>query len=310
MRIAIVGAGISGLYLAWKLSKKGHKVSVFEKRNKIGKEACSGLFSHRILNFIPESRKLIQNEIREVLVHFPRKTVRLVFKQSFFAMDHYKLDNMAAELAKHAGAEIFLNHKVDHIPQEFDKIIGCDGPNSIIRKELNLSEPQFFLSIQGFLEKKDDSNCVETWATNSGFIWKIPRGETIEYGIIEDIKKAKNYFDNFLKEKKVYLIRKKAGIIPQTFKPIIPKNSKITLCGDAIGLTKPWSGGGVIWSLICADLLLKNFPDFIKYKKEVNKFFLPKIIFSKIVKKTVYFSGRNFPWLLPKEVNIEGDFLF
>ena len=127
---------------------------------------------------------------------------------------------------------------------------------------------------------------------------------------MEDIKKAKNYFDKFLKEKKIYLIRKKAGIIPQTFKPIIPKNSKITLCGDAVVLTKPWSGGGVIWSLISADILLKNFPDFIKYKKEVDKFFLPKIIISKAIKKIVYFSGRNFPWLLPKEVNIEGDFLF
>lgn len=336
MKIAIVGAGISGLYLGWKLSQKGHKVNVFEKRNRIGKEVCSGLFSQRILDFIPESKKLIRNEIKQVLVHFPRKTVRLVFKQSFFVMDHYKIDNMVAKLAKEAGAEIFLNHKIDAFSQGFDphtkrgqsiegskinkvsprysvgvdKIIGCDGPNSFIRKKLNLSDPQFFLSIQGFLKQKDNSNCVETWATDSGFIWKIPRGETIEYGIMEDFKKANKYFDKFLRKKKIYLIRKKAGIIPQTFKPIIPKNSKTTLCGDATGLTKPWSGGGVVWSLISADILLKNFPDFIKYKKDVNRFFLPKIILSKTIKKIVYFSGRKFPCFLPKEVNIEGDFLF
>ena len=35
MRVAIVGAGITGLYLAWKLSEKGYQVTVFEKREKI-----------------------------------------------------------------------------------------------------------------------------------------------------------------------------------------------------------------------------------------------------------------------------------
>ena len=57
MKVAIVGAGINGLYLAWKLSGMGHEVSVFEKRNKIGKEVCSGLFSERILDFFPQSEK-------------------------------------------------------------------------------------------------------------------------------------------------------------------------------------------------------------------------------------------------------------
>lgn len=321
MRIAIIGAGITGLYLSWKLSKKGEDVVVFEKKGKIGKEVCSGLFSERIFDFIPESKKLIENEIKEVLIHFLHphiknlgvgtgKTSRIVFKKSFFVINHYKLDNLVANLAQNSGAKIILNYSVSSLPSEFHRVIGCDGANSVMRRKLNLSEPRFFLSIQGFLEEKDSSCSLETWATDSGFIWRIPRGENIEYGIMEDPTKAKNYFDKFLKEEKIYLQGKKAAIIPQTLIPIIPKNSKITLCGDAAGLTKPWSGGGVIWSLISADILLKNFPDFIKYKKEVNKFFLPKIIFSKMVKKLVYFSGTNFPWLLPKKVKIEGDFLF
>ena len=309
MKITIVGAGISGLYLAWKLSQKGEEVTVFEKKGKIGKEVCSGLFSERILDFIPESKRLIQNEIKEVLIHFPRKTSKIIFKKSFFVMSHYELDNLVAHLAQNSGAKIILNHQIHDFPKEFDKLIGCDGANSVIRKKLNLSEPRFSLAIHGFLEKKDNSYRIETWATDSGFIWKIPRGENTEYGIIEDFKKAKNYFDKFLKENKICLLRKKTAIIPQALIPIIPKNSKITLCGDAAGLTKPWSGGGVVWSLISADILLKNFPDFIKYRKEVNKFFLPKIILSRTIKRIVYFSGRNFPWLLPKENKIEGDFL-
>jgi digeranylgeranylglycerophospholipid reductase len=310
MRVAIVGAGISGLYLAWKLSQIGERVTVFEKRKKIGKEVCSGIFSQRILDFIPESKRLIQNEIREVVVHFPKRTFKIVFKKRFFVMDHYKLDNLVAWLAQKSGAKIILNRKIDNFPKGFDKIIGCDGANSVIRKKLNLPEPRFFLSIQGFIEKKDNSNQVETWPAESGFIWKIPRQKNIEYGIMEKPDRANKYFDEFLKKEEILIQDKKAALIPQVNIPRIPKNSEITLCGDATGLTKPWSGGGVIWSLLSVNILLKNFPDFIKYKKEVNKFFLPKIIFSKIIKNSVYFSGRNFSWFLPKEVKIEGDFLF
>jgi len=62
MKVAIIGAGINGLYLSWKLSEMGHQVTVFEKREKIGKEVCSGLISDRILEFIPESKDLIKNQ--------------------------------------------------------------------------------------------------------------------------------------------------------------------------------------------------------------------------------------------------------
>ncbi len=63
MKIAIIGAGTCGLYLGWKLAEKKHKVTIFEKKKEIGQEVCSGLFSQRILKFLPQSRKLIQNRI-------------------------------------------------------------------------------------------------------------------------------------------------------------------------------------------------------------------------------------------------------
>lgn len=308
MKIAIVGAGINGLYLAWGLSKKGHKITVFEKKERIGKEACSGLFSERILKFIPESKKLIQNEIESVLIHFPRKTVRIYFAEKFFVMDHFKLDNLVAGLAQKAGAKIILNTQIDSLPYGFDRIIGCDGVDSTIRKKLNLAEPCYRLAMQGFLLLEDYSNYVETWPINKGFIWKIPRGKETEYGIISGPSEAKNILDNFLAENRISLGRTRAALIPQGF--LIPKNSpEVTLCGDAVGLTKPWSGGGVIWGLLAADLLLKNFPDFLKYEKDLKKFFQLKILISKIATKMAYLLGINFPWVLPKNIRIKGDFL-
>ena len=320
MKVAIIGAGICGLYLGWKLSEKGYQVTVFEKKSEIGKKVCSGLFSERILDFIPQSQKLIQNQITSVLIHFPKKTLKIEFSKKFLVMNHFELDNLVADLAKKAGAKIILNYNtarndldvfLDVFKEEFDRIIGCDGPNSFVRESLGFPDPNFRLAIQGFtpapLLEKSGGGFIETWPIKSGFIWKIPRRGETEYGIIEAPETAKPLFEKFLKTKNLNLERTSSAIIPQGL--VIPSNSKITICGDAMGLTKPWSGGGVIWGLTAADFLLKNFPDFVKYQKETKKFFLPKIIFSKIAVKMVYFLGFNFPWLLPKNVKIEGDFL-
>jgi len=308
MKIAIIGGGIIGLYLSWKLSKIGFKVTVFEKKGEIGKEACSGLFSKRILEFIPESEKLIQNEIRFVLIHFPKKTITISFSKSFLVINHSLLDKLTADLAKKAGAEIVLNHPINSIPQSFDKVIGCDGPRSIVREKLNLPEPNYRLGILGFIAEENNSDFVEAWPVKNGFIWKIPRGQKTEYGIISDPKKAKILFQEFLKKHNLKIEDQKTGLIPLGF--LIPSNFLITLCGDASGLTKPWSGGGVIWGLSVAKILLKNFPDFLKYRNEVKRFFFLKIIFSKIAVKLVYFLGFNIPWLLPEKREIESDFLF
>jgi len=341
--VAIVGGGITGLYLAWKLAEKGHQVTVFEKKEKIGKKACSGLFSERILEFIPQSQKLIQNQIGSALIHWvaggwrPKKTLTIRFSKKLLAMSHFELDNLVANLAENSGAKIILDHPLDLLPKGFDRVIGCDGPDSVVRKSLGLPEPTYRLAIQGFLLRKDFSNFVETWPTKSGFLWRIPRGEETEYGIISNPREAKTLFENFLNKNNLQLpersegwrrtkvhqlperserwrrtnilrlSRLESGIVPQGL--LIPKHSLITLCGDAAGLTKPWSGGGVIWGLMAAEILLKNFPNFLKYQKEMKKTFLPKILLSKIATKIVYFLGFNFPWILPKNVKIESDFL-
>ncbi|MDP2910521.1 MAG: FAD-dependent oxidoreductase [bacterium] len=302
MRVAIVGGGVNGLYLAWKLSEKNHQVTVFEKKKQIGENVvCSGLFSQRILDFIPQSKNLIKNRINHVLIHFPKKTIRVDFSKEFFVMDHGQLDQLTASLAQKSGAKLFLDQNIVQMPEGFDRIIGCDGANSFIRRSLSLKEPKYKLGVLNIVEGQGSKDFVEVWPAKTGFFWRIPRGENIEEGAIKSL--------DFLKELPKKEIKKgeQAKVIPQGL--IIPNHSSITLCGDAAGLTKPWSGGGVIWGLFAADILLKTFPDFKKYRKSVRRFFIPKIIISKLGTKLIYFVGFRTPWLLPKRAGIESDFL-
>lgn len=311
MKVAIIGAGICGLYLAWKLAQEGNEVTVFEKRDMVGRQVCSGLFSERILDFVPESKKLIQNEINECLIHFPKRTLKIKFRKKFFIMSHFQLDNLVVNFAKLAGVKILLNSNImksdlTRLKDDFDCLIGCDGAMSQTRKSLDLPDPEFKLGIQCFSFENSSANFTETWPTKKGFLWKIPQREKIEYGIMEEPKMARNIFDEFVKKRNFKPETICSAVICQGL--AVSLDQKVALCGEAAGLTKPWSGGGVIWGLTAADLLLKNFPNFLKYQKELKRTFSGQIILSKIAKKIVYFSGFNSPWLLPRELKIDGDF--
>lgn len=309
-KIAIVGAGVIGLYLAWKLSKAGHKVTVFEKNKKVGQKSCSGLISERIKNFVPFNGSIIENKINSCLIHFSGKDIKLRFKPVHFAINRQRLDKHLYNLAQDAGAKILLNHPIKEIPLGFDKVIGCDGSLSEVRELLSLPKPSFRLGLQVFLPIEDFSNQVEIWPIKQGFFWKIPRGIQIEYGALGDPSSIKKYFKEFRKRQKINFsgIKLKVSLIPQGL--IVPGTKNITLCGDAMGLTKPWSGGGVIWGLTAAEILLKYFPDFGRYHKEVKKFFGPKILKGKLTTNLIWFLGNNFSWLLPSEISRDNDFPF
>ena len=327
MKIAIVGAGVCGLYLAKNLAQKGNEVLVFEKKKTIGKQCCSGLFSARLFDFFPEARQLETNQINRAIINFPKRTVNIKFRQPFFVIEHAMLDLLAAGIAVQAGAAIRTNSPVDSqkleaLSLEYDRVIGADGALSPTRDYLcegltvaslqrsdrrRNRKIEFWLGIQGFEKKMDNSDFVETWATKNGFLWKIPRGNDIEWGIMEKPAAARPLFNEFIAKKNIHLENLKSAIIPQGL--VIPKNKKITLCGDASGLTKPWSGGGVIWNLTQARILLKNFPDFLQYKKEAERFFGLKIALGKFAKMCAYAAGFNFPAIIPKNLGLDGDYL-
>lgn len=303
LKVAIIGAGTIGLYLASKIKEKGHSVTLFEQRNKIGTDVCSGIFSEKIFKFIPESKNIVENEIKSAFLHFPKKTIELNFKEKFFLFSHTELDNI---LFNKVRENVIFNRKISSIPSGFDRIIGCDGANSFIRSYLNLKKPIFRIGMRGFCEKEDYSNFVETWPLKNGFIWKIPRGRVIEYGIMERPETSKKILDNFLKKNKIILKNLEARVIPIGVST--PKNDTITLCGDSTGITKPWSGGGVIWGIKNANILLDSFPNFRIYNKKIKRF-KSKILLYSALTKIVYYTGSNFSKIIPKKIKIEPDFI-
>ncbi|HLC50920.1 MAG TPA: FAD-dependent monooxygenase [archaeon] len=326
MRVCVIGCGINGGYIAWKLAKLGHSVTVYDKKTTFEDVVCSGLISRRLWDFIPENRKLVDSGIDYMLLHFPKKIMRVEFYPKMLVIERSSLDEYAAGLAKHAGAKIHLGHKfksfrdlggkvevtVEHnskiIAEEFDYMIGSDGPSSEVRKQCGFKDPPYRIGIYFYDRTEDKNNFVDVWPLEKGFIWKIPRGKSIEYGIIEEATKANAIFRDFCREHNLKIGSIKSALIPEGFKSVA--KGRIAICGDAAGLTKPPSGGGIIWGMFAANLLVENFPDFKAYERKAKKFFHPRLVFSSITERAVVKVGNNYPFLLPKKNVMDADLVF
>ncbi len=309
MKVAIIGAGICGLYLSSELARNGYKVVVFEAKGGVGEKRCSALYSERIYDFIPESKGFIENKIDYSLLHFPKKDIRLSFKKEFWVIDRKKLEKFLYKESLKNGTKFFFRTRIEEIPPGFDRVIGCEGSFSITREKIKIKKPKRYFAFLGNVKERNFSRFVENWPLkNRGFIWKIPRGNSTEYGIIgESPRKVKETFERFLKNSKIKLESLNPAVISSGF--ALPSQERVTLCGESAGLTKPWSGGGVIWGLKSASILLKTFPDFLKYKRQTTRFFLPKILVSERITKMVYILGFRYPFLLPAKIKIDNDFL-
>jgi len=306
MRVAIIGAGIVGSYLAWRLSGLGHRVTIFEQRTRTGKQACSGLISERIWHFIPENKALVKHEISRAMLHLDKKTSSLIFRPKMLVFNRPKLDRFVLSLAFDEGIR-YVIEKVNKIPKNYDFVIGCDGALSITRKELGLPDPSFKMGVVCRIEKKDNSDFVETWMLKDGFAWKIPRGDEIEYGVLAPMESAKEEFLHFCIKQNIVPKKQHAAIIPQGF--VMSNHPRIALCGDSTGVTKPWSGGGVIWGLSAAEILVETFPDLIAYSRAFKRFFSRKLAISKFINGAGRFFANYLPQILPKQKTIDADFI-
>ncbi|MFA5296272.1 MAG: NAD(P)/FAD-dependent oxidoreductase [Methanoregulaceae archaeon] len=310
-KVAIIGSGIIGAYIALKLKEKGFDVFLYDKKQEkdLGFKPCSTLVSERIRRFIAVSDDCVENIIDGCRINFPKKTIELGFNPRHLVLNRDKLIQEQLSLLKEKGVNVCLGEDIREIPSQYDYVIGCDGPTSVMRRKLNLKEPWLKTGMQVFVKKQDRSSFTDVFPIKSGFLWQIPRGDFIEYGILTSSLKPREAFLDFLEKQKVEAKNIVSALVPFSGPGMIfSKNKKVALCGDAMGLTKPWSGGGIIWSLYAADILVKNFPDFNKYEKEAGKFFEFKIIKGVIANRLVNFLGFHLSFLLPRRINYDNDF--
>lgn len=311
--VIIAGAGPAGSYLAALLSKKKLRVLVLEKKSIVGKQACSGLISTRLSDFVPITNDFLEHKISGAIFRSKNSSLRLRKKTpAAYVINRPKFDRFLLERAKKEGAEIHLCEAFESYFAESAKnagpcstesgcvvvnnkyrakvLVGADGAGSLVRRKSGLSGNLVFLNgviaifpnsapeLSRFGGKQKTGSCGVKYApvpeiaggfdveifygkniAPGFFAWKIPRGNSVEYGLASN-KGHLSYFRKFLKSQKRAL--ESLGS-PNAFHahPIIygiqqTAGERVMLLGDAAAQVKPFSGGGVIYGFICAQIAL------------------------------------------------------
>jgi len=279
LMITVIGAGPSGNYFAYLLSKKGYKVQVFEENSRIGVPVqCTGLISEEINRIARPPRECILNRIKKARIISPGKVeVRVELKENI-VVDRAAFDLSLSEKAALEGAEYYLSTRFEKLERagrgyllrmrgkgqstfRSDYVIGADGPLSTVAKEAGMYGNRKFFTGMQITAKYSNSNEIEFHLQKGGISWIVPIDEeSARIGVAFE-KDANKEFNAFLKKvfgdkyRKKASEKKVAGLIPK-FSPFqrVEKRS-IFLLGDAATQVKATTMGGIVPGMKAAEAL-------------------------------------------------------
>jgi len=293
--VVVVGAGPVGSKTAELLARNNTNVLLIEEHEKIGIPIqCTGINSHRILQLSEASKKIIVNQVNTARFYSSDGNyLQLKSKKPVYVIDRSKLDKEIADRAKKAGADILTSTKFlnftrlkDYLRIETNRgkidtkiLIGADGPNSSVAKASGIRQPsEYVIGYQETIKDDFSDNIVEMWfgkkITPDFFAWVVPENKKWARVGIAAKSNVIQYYRNFIKNRFGEIEKKHilGGIIRYgLIETSVADN--VLLVGDATCQVKPYSGGGVIYGLICsrfaANACLKSLNE-----KKFNKKFL------------------------------------
>jgi flavin-dependent dehydrogenase len=282
----IVGGGVAGLQVASLLKNKN--VLLVEEHPKLGPLRCSGLVSSRISGFFDLPANIVERNVQKANLHCNGKSCPLEIDS--LVLDKEKFERFLLKKAAKSvdityGRAKSIKKGEKGVTVETNKglfsskyIIGCDGANSLARKTFLKSEPKKLFLGQFAYSAEEPGDAYEVFFDSKYsdlFAWSAPRKGMVEYGLIAE-KNLNSYQKKFLSDKKPKRIDSGGfGVIPAGLCKC--SFSKGILVGNAAGQTKPLTGGGIIYSLMAAEVAAKELnkekPNFGAYEKACRKMF-------------------------------------
>ncbi|MEP6782105.1 MAG: NAD(P)/FAD-dependent oxidoreductase [Acidobacteriota bacterium] len=283
--VAIIGGGPGGLSAARRLSADGKSVTVFEEHDRIGTPVhCTGVLAEAVVASLDLPADAVLN---------PLSTVRFVAPagHSFdyttasteaVVIDREAFDKALARRAQDAGTTIVHGRRVTNIEPDDDGVditladgdslraravvLAC-GANYTFQRRLGLGMPATFLQSAQLELPADRLGDVEihfgSAVAPKGFAWAVPvrraSGTFARIGVMAD-SDAGLFFAKILER-----VRERWAVtMPDTLAPrrrMLPLASvkrsyadRVLAVGDAAGLVKPTTGGGIYYSVVSGEI--------------------------------------------------------
>ena len=283
--VAIVGGGPGGMAAARSLAAGGWSVTVFEEHPQAGSPVhCTGVLAEDVIAALNLPAEAVLN---------PLTTVRFVAPagHSFdyttatteaVVIDRAVFDEALGRRAEFAGATLVCGRRVTAIDREADcvrltlgdgeqvparsVILAC-GANYTFQKRLGLGMPSTFLQSAQLELPVERLGDVEmhfgSEIAPKGFAWAVPvqrsYGMFARIGVMAESDPAE-FFLRMLAR-----VRERWGVaMPDSAAPkrrMLPLGSvkrtyaeRVLAVGDAAGLVKPTTGGGIYYSVVSGEI--------------------------------------------------------
>jgi len=271
--VCIIGGNIAGSYLAYLLAKHNIHVVVVEQNRIPGIPShCAGIVSQRFRNIVEVDPTIILNRVDTAyLISENNKKVEVSIQDHPYILDRIRLDQYFYHKAESCGVMYLLKEKFFEFQKNKDfirittqkrtitakMIVGCDGPNSRVAR-LHGIRHNLLPAMQVRVPFTHPKNSVRMYFKRNWkylFGWVIPEGNGIcRIGLGCETNLLCS-FQSFLKELRVdtsQILEKHGGQIIIGYPGQIAFNRAILL-GDAAGMVKATTGGGINTLLKAAD---------------------------------------------------------
>ncbi|MEM1803699.1 MAG: NAD(P)/FAD-dependent oxidoreductase [Desulfurococcaceae archaeon] len=316
--IVIVGGGPAGLYTALNISKS--EVLVLEEHEKVGlPKHCAGIVGLKTAQRISRiSRKLLTSSYRSIKFITPRKTYTVTSKVPIaFHVDRPELESALASRVESAGHKVVTSArakpsqalKIKALGREFayKYLVVAEGASGLFRKVLIGDQDRCLYAIQAIVRTKDtveDSIYILYDTKNPDFFaWIIPLDKTtlkLGFASREPHVKYLDFIEKKAGIKVAGVIERFGGIIP-LYKPL--KNpvvfTNVVFHGDAVPLTKPYTGGGLFSIFELSPVLARC----LDLNKPVNyiSFYRKMFYFRNMLERLVVAFLRKTRYYIPVE---------
>jgi len=304
----IVGAGPVGGYLAKRLANRGKSVLMVEEHAQIGRPfQCAGLVNPGSMAKVG-LEKLAQTRIWGARIHGPEGTLVEIGSSDrtrTWSVCRKLFDEAVVNMAISSGAGLMLNSRPvetrvlgDRVETTIESdsgtiqvssrvLLGADGAHSWTRRYHRMGRVRemmigFQIDVTGYAHSEGKLDMYTGRTVAPGFFaWAIPTGTTTRIGTFSrpDLLEGRSSEDTLNSLLNHHLWRDRfsgcsevgryCGPVPA--KPVRrPSRGRVMLFGDAAGLCKPTTGGGIGPGFDHVDALVGHISEVIE-SDEINE---------------------------------------
>ncbi|WP_440059700.1 NAD(P)-binding protein [Thermogladius sp. 4427co] len=291
--VGVVGGGPAGLVVASLI--KDRDVMVFEEHKQVGvPRHCTSIVGSYTASFFSEilTPRIIRRGYNTLVIHSRLGRYRIEWKKDFaFYIERPLLEEKLVEKVEKLGHTLVTgvrvkpysisSIKVGDRVVEFNTIIASDGSNSSFFRFFNKVKREYYFGIQSIILSKDLGDSIHVLYTGYPikFAWVTPLDDGL--GIIGYLTEKHIIDPRRIFEKVYRMLGLQDARIREFFGGIVVKpgylskpvlHKKVFFIGDALGLVKPFTLGGLYYIARLAPKLAQALDSSVDlYVREVEK---------------------------------------